>query len=393
MNKDRFSAMRILPIISILFSMLLSTWVMCFFNQFYLDEILSVIFLDILFFLIFVFELEYERKQKKISNNTETTFTRVAVCFFICCLSMIAFSFLPEFVKPVMLIPILMSGAGNVQIAISVSLYLNFLFSLINGGNSNELIAYCLLSLLAAMLSEGMVNRKYRIEISLLFFFLGFLIPCIFYYLTFKEISNSFYLYCLLDGMLIVFITLLFYGHLREGRDKEVEHRLIDLIQADFALVKEVAADFPLDYNHARRVSTIAAHCAERMGYDVLLCEVAGFYYHMGDWIGEPIIDNAVARAQKYCFPESLIQILREYNGVLQSPSTPESALVHMVDALVLKLEVLSQEVGKSHWNRDMVIYQTLDEFSSAGLYDKSSMSINHFLRIREYLTKEEHLI
>ena len=36
-----------------------------------------------------------------------------------------------------------------------------------------------------------------------------------------------------------------------------------------------------------------------------------------------------------------------------------------------------------------MVIYQTLNEYSAAGLYDRSGLSMNMFLKIREYLVNE----
>ena len=41
----------------------------------------------------------------------------------------------------------------------------------------------------------------------------------------------------------------------------------------------------------------------------------------------------------------------------------------------------------------EMVIYQTLNEFSAQGLYDQSGLSMNMFLKIREYLVKEEALL
>jgi len=66
--------------------------------------------------------------------------------------------------------------------------------------------------------------------------------------------------------------------------------------------------------------------------------------------------------------------------------------LVHMIDGLLIKLELLENEVGTSKWNREVLIYQTLNEFSSAGLYDNSGMSINAFLKVREWLAKEELL-
>ena len=78
--------------------------------------------------------------------------------------------------------------------------------------------------------------------------------------------------------------------------------------------------------------------------------------------------------------------------GEEQLPSSPESALVHMVDAVVIRLEAMEQNVGQSVWNRDIVIYQTVNDFSSSEIYDHSGMSMNQFLKIREFLAKEELL-
>ena len=60
-----------------------------------------------------------------------------------------------------------------------------------------------------------------------------------------------------------------------------------------------------------------------------------------------------------------------------------------MVDALLIKLEAMELDVERSRWNREMFIYQTLNEFSSSGIYDESGMSMNQFLNVREYLAKE----
>ena len=65
---------------------------------------------------------------------------------------------------------------------------------------------------------------------------------------------------------------------------------------------------------------------------------------------------------------------------------------MHMVDAVVIRLEAMDQNVGQSVWNRDIVIYQTVNDISSSENYDHSGMSMNQFLKIREFLAKEELL-
>ena len=60
---------------------------------------------------------------------------------------------------------------------------------------------------------------------------------------------------------------------------------------------------------------------------------------------------------------------------------------------MVKKLEVMDKQTMQSEWNQDMLVYQTLNELSSKGIYDKSGMSMNLFLKIREHLVKEESLL
>ena len=64
-----------------------------------------------------------------------------------------------------------------------------------------------------------------------------------------------------------------------------------------------------------------------------------------------------------------------------------------MTDALVSKFEVLDHTTLSSSWNRDMVIYQTLNDESASGIYDGSGLTMNQFLKIREFLSKEEELL
>jgi hypothetical protein len=163
-------------------------------------------------------------------------------------------------------------------------------------------------------------------------------------------------------------------------------------VSEDYSEVKALKDFSMVEYRHAVKVSDIACRCAKEVGYRANLCLAGGFYYRMGRWIGEPYIKNAVNKAESLCFPAELISILAEYYGEEQLPSSPESALVHMVDAVVIRLEAMEQNVGQSVWNRDIVIYQTVNDFSSSEIYDHSGMSMNQFLKIREFLAKEELL-
>ena len=65
-----------------------------------------------------------------------------------------------------------------------------------------------------------------------------------------------------------------------------------------------------------------------------------------------------------------------------------------MCDVVVTKMELLSEnESMRSNWNQDMVIYQTLNEYSQRGFYDESGLSINQFLLVRERMIREESIL
>ena len=59
---------------------------------------------------------------------------------------------------------------------------------------------------------------------------------------------------------------------------------------------------------------------------------------------------------------------------------------------IVTKFDLLDKDTFSSGWNREIVIYQTMNEKSAEGLYDESGLSMNQFLTIREMLVKEEIL-
>ena len=128
------------------------------------------------------------------------------------------------------------------------------------------------------------------------------------------------------------------------------------------------------------------------LGVDEKLARAGGFYYRVGKLEGEPFIENGVQLAQNNCFSERLVAILAEYNGVNRRPSFTESAIVQIADMIVTKFDLLDKDTFSSGWNREIVIYQTMNEKSAEGLYDESGLSMNQFLTIREALVKEELL-
>lgn len=388
-TKEPFNLYRMLSLVVIALDSIGFTILVCAKSRLYLDEGLCLFFLDMLFMMIYIFELEYERRTHRIEDNTQTSFVRLAVVYVCCSFLTLGMTYMPEFFRPVILISIIICAVSNATIAITVGIFWDILLTLSTGDSFYALACFVIMTTLGAVLAQGLREKKYRIWISVLYFFISLIVPMILYYLAFKELSVQIFQYGFGNGLISALVAYFVYPKLWHSAVEEMNDRYLDIVSEDFSEVKALKDFSIIEYRHSDKVSDVAYQCAKANGYDANLCLAAGFYYRMGRWIGEPYIENAIEKAQTLCFPEPLITILSEYYGQQKLPSTPESALVHMVDALLIKIEAMELDMEKSQWNREMFIYQTLNEFSASGIYDASGMSMNQFLKVREFLAKK----
>lgn len=392
--KDRLVAKRFRNM-ALLFAVTIFTTVFtAAFHGRYLDEIVLLLLVDTIFFLLFWYVLEYHRLQKNIAGNRETSFRRILKGYTVSCGLIFVSSFLPEFGKPVFLVPVIIAGAGSPVIGLYAGVFLNLLLCLAAESTLWECVLYVFFALLGCMLAEGMEHRKLKdIWYAVSALAVCTMLPGSFYYLAYREVKPEPFFFGVAEGLISAAVLLFFYRRIALVKEHEIADILEDILEENYPLCRELRNFSKVDYNHARRVSRVAAACAKLVGADACICAAAGFYYRIGILEGEAIGENGVRIAQRECFPEVIIRIISEYNGTAALPSDLESAIVHMVDGLIKKIEVFDSETMSSEWNQDMVIYQTLNDFSAQGLYDKSGLSMNMFLKIREYLVNKEALL
>lgn len=392
MKKEHVNLYRLIPISCIFASMVILSCVLGLLTGIYPEEAICVAFLDAFFFAILLFELEFDRARGFLSNNIATTFSKVAIGYAISSIIALTFLFCPSFTCPVMLIALFMCALGNEMLGITVGFYFVILGGVIRGFTSYEIMHDCFLVLLSGVFAKGLTVKRFRGYICALIGLSNVLSVMIFSYLQDSHLSATYVIGGVLSGAVTGLAAFEAYHILRKETTKELDNRLWDILSDEYIEVKEVARFYPSDYAHAKKVSAIACDCAKVLGFSESLCAAAGFYYRMGKWLGEPHIQNSVQRGEQLCFPKELLTILYEYNGELKKPSTPASAVIHMIDSLSIKLDAMKQDLNTSTWNRQMFIYQSLNELSSQGFYDESGLSMNQFLKVREFLVKEERL-
>ena len=366
---DRYVAKRVIYLLGMSAATILFTTAAAFIRGQYLDEWIVLVIINLVFLALWFFLLEHCRMKRSIAGNRETSYRRI-FAGYLASLGVTAVCLvLPEFSRPVMLSAILMLGVGNIELSLCSGLFFCSLLGLLCGGTIQEFSMYILLVLIGAVAVDAVENSKKQFWYEWFAGMAGMLLPVLFYYLTYREISVRIMVSAVADEV------------------------MVDITDESYPLARELASFSRADYSHARRVMLVAARCAAVVGADERVCSAAGMYYRIGVLEGAPLAKNGVKMAQRACFPEKVIRIIGEYNGEEALPSTIESAIVHMVDGLLKKLEVLDEDTVGSNWNQDMVIYQTLNEYSAAGLYDHSGLSMNMFLKIREYLVNEEALL
>lgn len=388
MKETRFSVKRGLRIAVMVAAVVIYSVYLACLHRFLLDKLLILLFLNAVFLPFLILVVELDRIEGKVNRNTNSDLTLLTLVFTGCVALYMVFVFLPAYMAPVILPALFLTAAGNERIGMVAVTYLNTLLCLVSHASYYEYASYTLLTVCGCMLSLLFARKKLKFYGSVILLALSVGIPCMFYYISCYEMNYRLYLYGLLNGAVTILLMHLFFEKLYHYAKEDKRRSLTEIIGEEFPLVQEVKKYSEIDYAHAVKVSRVAKSCAEHVGANGPVAAAAGFYYRIGKLEGEPFVENGVALAESNCFPQEVIDILQEYNGEKKAISTLESAIVHMVDALVTKFELLDQDTLQSAWNHDIVIYQTLNEKSAEGVYDSSGMGMNQFLNIREYLAK-----
>lgn len=356
------------------------------------DRIVVLGFFGVLYSVIFLAGMELYREQKDWFYEQASDYKNIAAWHVGACAASVLFLYLPEYARPVLLFSMGMDILAGPFFGLVEGTFHVAIFAIC--GQENLYLLLCGVFLLiggclAMSFLDGVEHKRWEIIFLFLYTFASVLI---FSFLQTGQLDIYVLLYGGCNGAVSALVSCFLYRkmhtYLHVSRKQEMEK----VLRADFGLVQEVRNYSKADYNHARKVAEIAKNCARLVGADPEVAAAGGFYYRIGRMTGEPYVENGVALAKSNHLPKEIIGILREYNGEQKLPSTLESAIVHVVDSVVAKFDVLDKDTLSSSWNQDILVYQTLNENSASGLYDKSGFSMNMFLQIRDYLIKEAKL-
>ncbi len=356
-----------------------------------LDQCIVLLFFGIFYSSLFfagmeLYRAEYGWFHKKVGN-----YSRLALCHTASYAASLLFLFLPGFARPILLFGVVASMAASPFWGMAAGIFHIAIYALCGQKNVFMMICYLLL-LLCGCFTPSFLKKKEYFHWGILFLFqFVFGNIMIFSYLQTGQLELNVLIYGLCNGIIsaagagILYLKFSTRLETPPPREKKLERILYE----DFELVGAVKMFSDAEYGHAKKVSEIAKNCALLIGADPHIAAAAGFYYRIGRMEGKPYVENGVALAKRNHLPKEVVEILSEYNGEEKLPSTLESAVVHIADSVIGKFDILDKANFSSDWNQDIVVYQTMNENSAAGMYDKSGFTMNMFLKIRDYLIKE----
>ncbi len=394
-HTNRFSSIRIGYSIGMALIFLVANTLLCLLNEVLVDKFICVLAINACFFCLFILLLIRKRLEGALPEYNFITYGKITFIVMMAWgFTILSAMIAPDFFAPFIVLPILTSTVFDDSLSNALDLYMVIITAICLEYNIYLVICYVLMIAFGNILSHFIEKKEgvERLYSLILIFATSTLISIIFYYFNYLELSLTILFYALVEGfiasLLSVIVIPLFTKYVEESQTNIYEEFLIP----DYKLVQEIRNFSFIEYEHASRVSVFSRKCAEAINANSSLAACGGFYYRLGKIEGEPMIDNALKIANDNCFPSDVTQILAEYGGIIYLPSTKESAIVHMVDSVVTKVELFDKDAMASAWNQNMVIYQTINELSQKGIYDNSGLTMNQFLTIREILANEDIL-
>lgn len=253
---------------------------------------------------------------------------------------------------------------------------------------TTELIYALILVFLGMLCSSVFEQKKYSFQTALIITGISIAV----YFLCNYSFGTSFNIYMVIhglaEGILNMGLLLIAVPYLT-NKTKDIKTITYgEAIEDDFSMVLELKTISDEKYRHGRMVSLLCYKCAGIVGINANLACCAGLYYCLNASDVNHPIEHLQEMSDRHNLPLDVRRLLYEYHGILKEISTPEAALVDLVDEVICGLEEKGTEY-LAGFNRQMLIMNIFEELSSSGRYDSSGLSINMFLKIRKFLIEE----
>lgn len=333
----------------------------------------------------FLFAFEYDYITNDVVNNIHFEISRLVMLYSVLFAISATLSVFKIKCSIVMAVTLLLSSILPFYTGMELSIYIFIYTAVFYKYESMETIVYLSLMLMGLMFAKAFKNEKNRQLLILVIFAIMFVML---YLLQFADGRATEYLLLINNSIVAVINILLMqmgYMLMKRYAKKDIPLAAKTILDENFPLVILMKNSSRSKYNHARKVALLSSKVARVIGVDVELAMTGGFYYALCDNDEDDPIEFASALGRKNALPPQVISIISEYKGIKKPIRTREGAVIEIVDQLITDLPKLdSKEIPPQ-----IVIISKLNDISTSGILDESGLSMNSFIKLRDYLVKE----
>lgn len=352
-----------------------------------LSKIAVSVFFILLFSLAFSWMLVQEYTIDETQKHLHDTLTRISIAYTAGVILTVAAYLLPVRIHVMLAVSMLINAVVSPLYGLCLSLFLSVLLS-INQTFSGEEVSYIVfLCIMGTLLTPLVIRKKYRI-------FSGILVGAL-------SVTGAFLYGYMLDGQILPETVLKGAGEavlnigticagipllLKKKKEREVSS-YARAMEDSFPLAQFMHSLSDKRYVRCRFVSKVCMLCARQVEFDEEFCGCAGFYYDLCDNDEPDAVFYATNLGKRNLLPIDVVRILSQYHGSVCPIVTREAALVDLVYETVRSLENVSDEAET--FEKEMAVHSVFNDLSKNGRYDESGLSMNQFLKLRNFLIKE----
>ncbi|MCR5784282.1 MAG: HDIG domain-containing protein [Eubacterium sp.] len=346
--------------------------------------------IGIICFLLVLYIFIFEQQRHDLYDIVYRSYKSFFLMSLLCALIMACSIVFPMYTEPVMICCIICGIIFEPYTGMVFGLCFGIIYAINTGIEINGIMFICLSVMAGAMISSSIKVNTYKklywAYVVIMAYYVS--VGALLYFLENNEINYMFITYSVSSALLQCVILFAFITVYNKYILEAERFRIGIILDKNYDL-QNIMRDFDKDYyNHSLYVAKVCKLMAEEIGADVDVATCTGLYYHIGDMNdSEGSYKSAVKIALEYKFPASVIHNLYEIGAKYRFPSNGESLIAYITDNVFGELdEKRANNIPIGDY--EIYIHQYTNQISRSGVMDKSGISMNQFLKIREILVR-----
>lgn len=364
-----------------------------FLHHLLIDQIMIIGLLNLLFLTGLFMLVKLERQMNINKFNFTRGYGRFVVMFSLGCLLLLGNYFLPNITEPLLGITILIALSTSPTVGMVSGIYFVMIQTLSLNHTTTSTVELMFFVICGTILSLVLQKKRNFLNVDLMIFLFCLSGEILFHYFSTFQADLQMVFRGMIVGVINILILTICYPFITKSDEFYYEHTLDYLVDSRFPLIQDLKSCSEPLFIRGLQVSKAASACAKKLHLNDKLAFAGGLYYRLG--LFEEIHGRFPGEilGSKNQFPADLLQLISEYKGEQNPISTPESALVDIIDSVfddVMNPEnIRLNNQSSSSFNQEFVIYKVLNDRSASGAYDQSGFTMNMYITVRDYLISE----